>query len=146
MRFRLHDVGWNALTAGDVTKRFQACLAAAGEQIEVSRFEARRSIAAPVAGCPSPRRDADARTQHHRIDDEHIFTRLWRSRQCPLPDQPPWSSNWSSTGGLAGSGRFLDPTCRTRIEHEISLVPEVGVEPTRACAHRCLRPTRLPIP
>jgi hypothetical protein len=26
------------------------------------------------------------------------------------------------------------------------LVPEVGLEPTRACAHRCLRPTRLPIP
>jgi Phage integrase family len=27
-----------------------------------------------------------------------------------------------------------------------SLVPGVGLEPTRACAHRCLRPTRLPVP
>jgi hypothetical protein len=27
-----------------------------------------------------------------------------------------------------------------------NMVPEVRLELTRACAHRCLRPTRLPIP
>jgi hypothetical protein len=49
---------------------------------------------------------------------------------------------------------------RPRIEHRFGafpcplgpipsvngLVPEVRLELTRACAHRCLRPTRLPIP
>lgn len=29
---------------------------------------------------------------------------------------------------------------------ESGLVPRVGIEPTRVCTHRFLRPTRLPVP
>ena len=38
------------------------------------------------------------------------------------------------------------PTMRGQIRAQIELVPGVGLEPTRACTHRCLRPKRLPIP
>ena len=107
----------------------------------------RRSEPATRSGSPSPRRDGDVGPFDHHFDHERLQPRH--------PGTPARGSH--KDGGSTRLGRGCQSGCqpnarpipdagRTGVFVLRRVVPEVRLELTRACAHRCLRPTRLPIP
>ena len=163
---RWHSTGYvftstigTPVTGGDLTKRFQARLAAAG--LPRMRWHDLRHATATLmlaAGEHPKVVQGAARSFDDGGDDGGVLARhpIAQAR-CRRPDGR--NAGGSTHGILSPRGctrgcRAVKPNARPIPSHgagraipcSVWVVPEVRLELTRACAHRCLRPTRLPIP